>query len=115
MLGHMFPRIKYFLESSQMFLSSLMHLFCSAEKVNYDPAGRLNGFTAFELNEEGFVIAGINFSFFADVLRFVVTLFLKKKEIFIKCNLCALSFVSVILENGIRPLFFISMNGSDTL
>lgn len=76
MLGHMFTRIKYFLESSQMFLSSLMHLFCSAEKVNYDPAGRLNGFTAFELNEGGFVIVGINFSFFVNVLRFVVTPFL---------------------------------------
>lgn len=78
-----------------MFPSSLMHLFCSAEKVNYDHAGRLNGFTAFELNEGGFVIPAINFSYFVNVLQFVVTPFLKKKEIFIKCNLCALRFVSV--------------------
>lgn len=69
-----------------MFLSSLMHLFCSAENVNYDPAGWLNGFTAFELNEGGFVIAGINFSFFVNFLQFVGTPFLKQKDISMECN-----------------------------
>lgn len=52
----------------------------------------------------GFVMAAMNFTFIVNVWRFVVTPFLKKKEIFIKCNSCALSFVS---ENSIRPLFLL--------
>lgn len=47
-----------------MFLSSLIHLFCSAEKVNYDPAGQLNGFIVFELNQGGLVIPVIHFTHF---------------------------------------------------